>query len=385
VTFDDDLFASGSYDFPHANEGRKFQPWHRVRKQFVRELVWKHTIQRTFDMRPAARENGSFSYVGLPGADLLDLRYIYREFSQSFDALTYLGIDSAQIGSEDRVRIELSRNEVNSLAKVDVQGSNIEFGNFEDIGKEGSVIAQKYAWFGQADVVNIDLCGNFAEGNPSNRDRSLYDAIRAIIEKQADRRQSWCLLLTTRTDRSSVNGSSLSMLISLIQELLDECPGFDRNMGRHVCTGDELRDVSGLEDSKFSDLMLTAISSWIAGLAFEAKFEVETTAVAKYSVNPSGDESDIVAVGYLFIPHSLSLNDRSGLASQRSSRIPNLCKQVQGLPMLSRNAEVIESNFEADADLYFRLKSESSELLKLARYSARKYSDWCDTVDNYWA
>src|SRR6202020_2773091 len=53
---------------------RKFQPWHRPRKQFVRKSQWIGCLKDIYDNRdPSAGIN----YLGLPGTDLLDLRAFY--------------------------------------------------------------------------------------------------------------------------------------------------------------------------------------------------------------------------------------------------------------------------------------------------------------------
>src|SRR4051794_33064978 len=53
---------------------KQFMPWHRPRKQFVRREQWWELVRRLYEGRP---DGAPLRYLGLPGVDLIDLRYLH--------------------------------------------------------------------------------------------------------------------------------------------------------------------------------------------------------------------------------------------------------------------------------------------------------------------
>src|ERR1700722_13633194 len=137
---------------------RPFEPWHRPRKQFVREEVWGAEIDWLITQKHTTDEN--VRYLGLPGADLLDLRYIYQEFCKTGEhRLRFLGFDSA--GLPDSLHgdaLNVSLQEVRSLPHVD-KGSEVLGDNFGLLADRRSIAWAAAERMGPFDIVNIDLCG----------------------------------------------------------------------------------------------------------------------------------------------------------------------------------------------------------------------------------
>src|SRR5436309_470968 len=114
----DSIFARPTYD-QRPPAPRPFQPWHRPRKQLVREEVWGSEISWLIAQNRTGDEG--LKYLGLPGADLLDLRYIYQEFCKTGEhGLKFLGFDSAALPeSPHGDALNVSLQEVRSLRHVD--------------------------------------------------------------------------------------------------------------------------------------------------------------------------------------------------------------------------------------------------------------------------
>ena len=80
--FADNIFGEEvAYEAPLPEEKKEFLPWHRPRKQFVRHYQWCKEIRRMISHTPPA--DGVLKYLGLPGVDLLDLRYFHEEVCQT--------------------------------------------------------------------------------------------------------------------------------------------------------------------------------------------------------------------------------------------------------------------------------------------------------------
>src|ERR1700676_2295882 len=66
-----DLVAVEEYDYALPSK-KTFRPWHRPRKQFIRNDQWCHFTKVLIEEIQIS--DGSLTYFGLPGVDLLDLR-----------------------------------------------------------------------------------------------------------------------------------------------------------------------------------------------------------------------------------------------------------------------------------------------------------------------
>ena len=78
---DDDLFdiAEVTGKVSNADENT-FKPWHKPRKQFIRENQWFNPLQRIAKSNKYNTIN-TINYFGLPGGDLLDVTYISQKLS----------------------------------------------------------------------------------------------------------------------------------------------------------------------------------------------------------------------------------------------------------------------------------------------------------------
>src|SRR5215469_1547520 len=106
-----DVFNRTSYREELAPARRDFKPWHRPRKQAVRQIQWGSEIN--WLLAHKSPDDRSLRYLGLPGADLLDIRYFYSRFcSDGSHKLTFLGFDeSAKPGSKYRDALNVSLDE----------------------------------------------------------------------------------------------------------------------------------------------------------------------------------------------------------------------------------------------------------------------------------
>ena len=62
---------------PESPTKKVFLPWHKPRKQYVRGEQWCKEILKMVD--EVLPENNILKYLGLPGDDLLDLRYFHEQ------------------------------------------------------------------------------------------------------------------------------------------------------------------------------------------------------------------------------------------------------------------------------------------------------------------
>ena len=85
------IFGDAEY-LPSQAVAKAYKPWHRPRKQFVRREQWSALLRRLYDER---EPGDAVRYLGLPGTDLIDLRYLYEEVCRANERpLRFLGFNS---------------------------------------------------------------------------------------------------------------------------------------------------------------------------------------------------------------------------------------------------------------------------------------------------
>ena len=177
---------------------REFKPWHRPRKQFVRASQWVEHTQRLLRQRTG---EDPFTYLGLPGTDLLDLRVLHDEVCVPMDVMfRFLGLNSeSRNNRQQEVDLNTSLDEVRKLPRVDPT-SNVIADDFRSLAKTDSVAWQAARQIGPFDVVNLDLCDGLAS-EPPQGESTLYAAIAQLLALQERRTRPWLLLVTSRIGR----------------------------------------------------------------------------------------------------------------------------------------------------------------------------------------
>ena len=84
-------YGSRRLETPSIQRAREFLPWHRPRKQFVRRM-WKGCLE---DILKQREPDSEISYLGLPGADLLDLRFFG---ASDFSGVRWWGVGPSLAG-----------------------------------------------------------------------------------------------------------------------------------------------------------------------------------------------------------------------------------------------------------------------------------------------
>jgi hypothetical protein len=221
----DGIIPAISYEAPLPQK-KVFLPWHLPRKQYVRQHQWCSQIERLLkDSRPA---DGILKYLGLPGTDLLDLRFFHGQLCSAHKVrFRFLGFNtSAMPKSKDHTEMNISLDEVRRLPYVDPM-SDVIPDNFVLLAKENSLACKRTRELGPYDVVNLDLCDGFGAHRPTpTPTTSYYDAVSAILALQARSKTPWLLLLTTRADKANIDTDVLKTLLQKYVENLESCAPF---------------------------------------------------------------------------------------------------------------------------------------------------------------
>lgn len=380
-SFADGIVQISAYE-ASSPEKREFLPWHRPRKQFVRQAQWCEQIDLM--LQEAPRADGMLKYLGLPGVDLLDLRHFHSVICDVHKIqLRFLGFNSsANPLSKAHAELNISLDEVRRLDKVDPMSDCIS-DNFSLISNQDSIACRKTHAFGPYDVINLDLCDGFAVQEPGGLNNTYYNAVNSLLALQARYKSPWLLLLTTCADRSNIDDDVLRILLGKYNENLKRCPEFlkDSREKFSIEAEDALRMAA---DTPYGllQVFLTGLCKWFLTLALAhiPPTSVELRSVIGYRVNKDSEHEDLTSLALRFTPTFVPTADPSGLSGR--SKLPDevLNECALSAKALRRVAKRVDADkvLADDTELNQRMTDATANLLSLARYDVNEYKKWLE-------
>jgi hypothetical protein len=372
--FADDIVSATSYEAPLPQK-KDFLPWHRPRKQFVRQEQWCKQIETLLPGIQA--DGGKLKYLGLPGVDLLDLRYFHDHLCQPRQIpLKFLGFNSgANPLSNAQTELNISLDEVRKLAYVD-PASDVIGDNFCLIANESSMAWDTTAQIGPYDVVNLDLCDGFGAHEPGVLENTHYNAVSRLLTLQARKKTPWLLLITTRTGQEHVHPEVLGKFIQKFIDNLRDCVQFQMASADKLAISDEaeLRIAVG-NSHGISTVFQTGLCKWLLGLAIGHASKVEVKSVIGYRVAPDTEHEDLVSIALKFEPTFEPMHDALGLAHHQPNPL-NECELAT--KALKRLAKCVDADavLSEDPDLNNAMSEATARLLELARYDVKAFYAW---------
>ncbi len=364
-----EIFGDSEYVLPQA-EPKEFKPWHKPRKQFVRRVQLSTLLHRLYRRRESAEP---LRYLGLPGTDLIDLRFLYEQFCADGRPLSFLGFNTeAQPGNSAHVQLSVSLDEVRRLPNVDAQ-SEVIHDDFRRIGDPDSIAWSRARRLGPFDVVNIDLCDGLASDPPQN-DGSIYKALAQLMALQGRYSNPWLLLITTRIGHGMFDADAEQQIIGHFRENVAQCEGF-----AEACQDLLEADAGSIDPSTCNEhdlliLMTTAIGKWLSELVqVYGPSRVQLASTHGYRIDPVSVSEDLVSLALRFDPVLAAVPDAL------SPTVPapvDECAIAKAILRRSDRRLDVDTILEQRPELHEELVSETVGLLEAARYDAQSYRAW---------
>jgi hypothetical protein len=378
----DEIFGHDtSYEAKAHRSYKEFSPWHRPRKQFIREAQWcaeiSSLVERIdFDER-------SLRYIGLPGNELFDLRSIHDLVCKPNNLrMRFLGFNNASgVDDDEGFELDLSTVEVKELERVDGQ-SKVMSDDFRALGTKNSMAWNNAQKLGHFDVVNVDLCDGLFTSKPCVTSNSYYNAIKEIINLQEKRGDPWLLFLTTRVGFSDVHDETVEILRREVERNLVECESFARATKRHL-NFSNAQDAAELMKSEkgFSEIFSIGIGKWLIslGLSSSPRWKVSLKSTYNYTVFPDARYPDLISLVFEFSPISSPVQDKFGLVTkgkEQVAKVPTECALATDLVPFVANVLNVDEHLQTDNDLTEVYVEKSIALFEKARYSGGNYRTW---------
>ncbi len=364
------IFGDSEYVLPQA-EPKQFKPWHKPRKQFVRREQLSALLLRLYEKRES---RDPLRYLGLPGTDLIDLRYLHERLCRANDRpLRFLGFNTeAQPGNPAHVQLSVSLDEVRRLPNVDTQ-SEVIHDDFRRIGNPNSIAWSRTLQHGPFDVVNIDLCDGLAS-DPPQEDQSVYNALARLMALQARNPNPWLLLVSTRIGHGMFDADAEERLMNLFHKNVNTCEGFAEACEQLLESDVKLIDPTTCSEADLLNLMTVAIGKWLSALVkVHAPSRVELASTHGYRVDPVAAREDLVSLALRVEPVIVASPDA---LSPTAPALEDECTTAKAILKRSASRLDVDTILEQQPDVYEELIGETERLLADARYEVAGYRPW---------
>ncbi|MCE9525226.1 MAG: hypothetical protein K8R36_04140 [Planctomycetales bacterium] len=391
-----DIYPPGQLEHavPEPLPLESFSSWHLPRKQWVRRQQWENSTKRLLRELPPLTDR-PLRYLGLPGAELLDIEVLAELCARKKIKLRYLGFNTGLQNPSQRTTQQLAEDAIKSLPVVDAQ-SFVSQDDIISLSSANSLARRRLNDFESFDVINLDICDVFTTlpGRPAHL------AVRNVLEYQANgRTQPWLLFLTTAIDRPAISEDDVVTYRRLFVSNAEISANFRKYasslMGAAAeLSGEEIGEHFDRSTGEaFGRILSVGIGKWLISVAGSAQWKVELKSCACYrrgllNINPAVREvpqPELVSLVFHFSRQSVVLADPTNLtlrtAKQTTTNWPDI--EQQSAVQMARKAErlidldILMQNSPKERAAFIE---ESAVMLELRNYDGSKYREWAARV-----
>jgi hypothetical protein len=364
---------------------KKFDPWHKPRKQIVRHS-WSAAINRLMrELRVPIGSPKVIRYFTLPAPEMLDIRHLKQCVTNRQYQVQYIGFTNARTGSDDDAQLQLGKTQLSTQTAWVHQASNILYHRLEDLVSGEQPVARRqlndYAPF---HVINFDLCDHILAPEPKGK---LLDALEQIIHMQTARpngSNDWLLFVATRFDPKIICEKRFARIRDTIVQNCSSSTDFKSGLTDLISMPFEnpqtdLSDPSSLSQETMRDLVTVGLSKWIAGLLLKANPPFKLNLLNAFAYAVDGSKQDMLSLVYRCEyagspsppPNSSHTNSADLLSPEVKIALAVLEKAKQTCDL--------DEKLKGDHEQWMTLANETKELLRSANISdalMATYDDW---------
>lgn len=363
---------------------KDFKPWHRVRKQFIRERQWNHEI-RFLAQRHLRREvNRPVRCLVLPGEDLLDVRCVWRGLQDEGCELRFLGFNNSAMAQERRRHLDVAENAVTQLSKI-CKDSHVISDAFQNIARKTTNAFQSLRNYGPFDVVNLDLCDSLIPRGKLGEMEANYSALHQLLCYQLERQRTpWLLFATTQVDRESANQPEINKLARPLRDNCNQHGSFADALEKLIPrsafqSAGHVLDISALDANHLTNIFGVMLGKWLMlPLAQSSpRCSVKLLPSYRYTIRPDTDVG-MLSVGFLITPHFTPPVDMSGVSTVQANarQFPDELECAIEMVSVAESIRDVDGILADDVELKDKLTNSSADLLAEASYDRIEYLRW---------
>ncbi|WP_426143813.1 PP_RS20740 family protein [Pseudomonas sp. DWP3-1-2] len=358
-----------------------FKPWHKPRKQYVRDKQWWFHLDFLIQRFGQYRDITTIKYFGLPGSDLLDVNFFSKKMlaTEKFEAkrlLVHGFIDT----EAEKERADIRLSELLDRPNVDRE-SKVEHYNFHALAKKGSLALKRVKQNGAYHLINLDFCDGVFK-------QETFDSMMALFTMQFNQMLDtpWLFFLTTRADKEGITQELLANLDRVFREQVSDDETFVAALEEYRREIYDLaRGKKGFSDEPITKLELSEILQacflyWVVRLTHANEARMNAVSVMKYNVHGGNDFPDMFSYVLRFTKQASVKADALGLAksptevtvalsdedkcSDKASAVKKLCTSLD-----------VDELLVANANLYEEYAQDMKALLKESGWDVTTYDD----------
>ena len=298
----------------------RLEPWHRPRKQFIRERQWQSCAEMLLDRllggnAPSIR-SGKINYLTLPGVDYFDVEVIGAVAATRGLGLEAMGFLADLVKDPVKARSQFRSESLIKQGLITDTSVTYPY-RFEELATKGGQAYRNVRARAPFHIINVDACGSIARPEAEQSGR-IINALFSLVELQLDTmRDPWLLYLT-----SDVREASLSA---------DVRYGLDGAIRQNAAESDEFRigveEVLGLPGEGLEQALLNAegvpakfvtkfslgFAKWLIHNAENHQWDVKCRPFFCYSTRRYGEEGpSMPCLAFEFRPRRVNLQDVHG-------------------------------------------------------------------------
>lgn len=377
----------------------EFLPWHKVRKQYIRQHQWNVLTKRNIndawraDLQKPSSTAGQgrstmlvrkpLSCLVIPGNHLLDVRSMWTEIGPLDCFIRYLGFNEGQGSEEVGTDVHVANNAVTSLAGV-VSDSQVMKDRFEAI--VGNTIAYKNLQaYGPYHVVNLDLCGSMFP-NTARSVEPYYSALNRLLTYQFEAQKlPWLLFITTMVEPTVVDKESMQKLCGPTGDNFAAHPDFLEKL-KALCPSAIPKDeksgrvnIDGLSDEDLIRLFGVALGKWLLklGQAASPKWTIAMRRSYRYSINAEKG-AVMLSLAFELTPNFAPPVDATGMSKLQvtQKQFPSELTCAVKLAESVANIADVDGKLSENSALKTLLLKEAADLLESAGFDRDAYIKW---------
>jgi len=360
-----------------------FMPWHKPRKHWVRYNQWYKGMTKLID--DIKKENiKEFSYLGLPGDDMLDIRLLSYGCQQKGIKLKYLGFNTVSEHKMSSTDLNVSESELMKSEHVN-EDSKVLHDPIEAVSNDKSIAYIEAKNLGPYHMINFDLCKSIAKKGTGSKGETYFNSLQNLMDLQLNyMREPWLLYLTTKVCKKSVIESAMKKLLNSINDNIKNHHEFSSEFESSILIEAKtilkaIKDVNELTDQEYFDCFALGLSKWLLALNKDNQnWNIKMLESCKYRTGDEEGEPNMLSVGFRFDFKFNHTSDEYKLARQEET--DDSAELEQALGMIDEVANIFNLDMRIDKDekLKVDLIENSANLLEFARFDRIAYIDWVD-------
>lgn len=386
-----------------------FKPWHRVRKQFIRERLWNPAVRflaqrylrRDLQMAETewAEENLTPENIRierplrcflLPGDDLLDVRSLWTQLQNEGCYLRFLGFNKSLQDEERRRRVDIAESAVTQLTKV-CKDSHVSPDTFQDIARTTTPASRLFRQYGPYDLINLDLCDSLVPRGHAGETATNYTALNQLIDYQLENQKGpWLLFVTTQVDYRSASQDEINKLAKPIRENCDTHENFAKEIGKLIpeaafLSQNHSLDISQMNPKHLVQIFGVVFGKWLMSLLKDASPRCAIKLLTSYRYIIQQDAGiEMLSLGFIFTPHYSPTVDPTGLSTLKPTKRPFPTELECALQFASTAANIgdVDKLLEAQPILHQQLLNSKADLMAAAGYDRDAYLRWATTKED---